>query len=213
MKHQGLAPGVKDGKEAEFCAQMLWISRYCQQRLAGAAEQQIVNQPRVLESKVGKRIRQGEDYVVVGDREQFFLPSLEPFGLGQRLALGAVAVATRVVRGDSMPAPIALLDVTAECGRTTLNNCTQDAALLTASPVTVLLEESFDVPPNHIGDFKGWPGHCAASAIDRWKQVERADGSPNRCLRDVGIDCCGLQAVVTQQKLYRSDVGASFEQV
>lgn len=39
------------------------------------AEEQVVNHPRVLKRKLGKRIGEGEDNVVVGEWEQFSLPS------------------------------------------------------------------------------------------------------------------------------------------
>jgi hypothetical protein len=56
-----------------------------------------------------------------------------------------------------MPAPIALLDVTAEHRCTTLLNRSHRPALLAGGPMSVLLQESFAVPPDHIGDFERWP--------------------------------------------------------
>jgi hypothetical protein len=56
-----------------------------------------------------------------------------------------------------MGAAIALVNVTAERRSSTLDDGTHRSALLAGGPVTKLLEESFAVPPDHIGDFKPWP--------------------------------------------------------
>jgi hypothetical protein len=54
----------------------------------------------------------------VGHVEQFRLPVLDPLRAGETLALGAVAITTRVVGDTVMAAIAAPLDVTAErrCG-------------------------------------------------------------------------------------------------
>jgi hypothetical protein len=70
--------------------------------------------------------------MVVSHWQQFRLPSLEPLGFGQTLALGTVAVAARVINGDLMSAVITLVEVPAERGCSTLLDCTQHSTLLSA---------------------------------------------------------------------------------
>jgi hypothetical protein len=83
MEHQGLTPGVEHGEESDLSAEMLRIGGDSEKRFRDCAEQQVVNHPPVLKRQVCKRVRQGEDYVVVGHRQQFFLPGLQPFVFGQ----------------------------------------------------------------------------------------------------------------------------------
>ena len=59
-------------------------------------------------------MRKREDDVEVGDRQQLRLPFGEPLGAGRGLALGAIAIATRVEYFDAMPAPVALIEMTTE---------------------------------------------------------------------------------------------------
>jgi hypothetical protein len=46
--------------------------------------------------------------------QQFSLPVFEPLRVGERLALGTMAIATRVVGDPLMSARVALLDMTAD---------------------------------------------------------------------------------------------------
>ena len=74
---------------------MLGVGGDAQHRLRDCAEEQVVDHSRILESKLRERIWQGEDYVVVGNRQQLLLSRFEPLGFCQRLALGTVTVPTR----------------------------------------------------------------------------------------------------------------------
>lgn len=72
---------------------------------------------------------QGEDDVEVLDREQVGPPGLEPVDLNERMALGAVPIATRVVDRTSMSAAITGFEVTTQGGRSTLAQVSDDPAL------------------------------------------------------------------------------------
>ena len=82
-----------------------------------ASEQQIVDQRLVLIGDRGDLGRQGEDQVEVADREQIGLARGKPVLRRCALALGAMAVATRVVGNPAVAAIFAALDVPAEGGR------------------------------------------------------------------------------------------------
>jgi hypothetical protein len=43
---------------------------------------------------LGKLVRQGEDNMDIGDRQEFILASCDPFITGSALALGAMPIAT-----------------------------------------------------------------------------------------------------------------------
>jgi len=156
MEHQGLSPGVKQGEEANPCAKVLGIGSDAQEGLGDGAEQQIVNHPRISQRQHSKRIRQGEHDVIVSDREQLLLTSFKPPGFSQRLALGTVSVATRVVDRHPISAARALVEMTAKRRCSTLHDRAHHPALLSSDEASVLLEESFPVPTDDIGDFKRW---------------------------------------------------------
>ena len=73
---QRLSPGVQDGNEADFGADALGAERH--ERLGRRAHQETVDRLLVLESDFGRRWRQGEDDVEVGNRQQLSLTSGEP---------------------------------------------------------------------------------------------------------------------------------------
>ena len=62
-----------------------------------SAQQQIIQHCRVGQGEVRDGGRQGEDHVMVFDRQEVLGLLVEPAGTGQGLALGAVAVAAGVV--------------------------------------------------------------------------------------------------------------------
>ena len=101
MVGQRRAPGVQHGGEADARAQMLRVGGDRDQRLGGGPEQEVVDGCLVLERDGADRRRQGEDDVVVGNRQQFGLAVFEPLPRRRGLALGAVAVAAGVVGGSS----------------------------------------------------------------------------------------------------------------
>ena len=90
---QRRAPGVQHGGEADARAQMLRVGGDRGQRLGGGPEQEVVDGGLVLERDRADRRRQGEDDVVVGNRQQLRLAVFEPLPRRGRLALRAMAIA------------------------------------------------------------------------------------------------------------------------
>ena len=99
MVGQRRAPGVQHGGEADARAQMLRIGGDGGQRLGGGPEQQVVDGCLVLEGDGADRGRQGEDDVVVGNRQQLRLAVFEPLPRGGRLTLRAMPIPAGVI-GD-----------------------------------------------------------------------------------------------------------------
>ena len=93
MVGQRRAPGVQYGGQADARAQMLRVGGDRGQRLRGGPEQEVVDGGLVLERDGADRRRQGEDDVVIGNRQEFGLAVFQPFPRRGRLALRAVAIA------------------------------------------------------------------------------------------------------------------------
>ena len=93
MVGQRRAPGVQYGGEADARAQMLRVGGDRGQRLRGGPEQEVVDGGLVLERDGADRGRQGEDDVIVGNRQELRLAVFEPLPRRGRLALRAVAIA------------------------------------------------------------------------------------------------------------------------
>src|SRR4051794_20925024 len=95
---------------------------------------------------------------MVFNREQFRLPLFHPLRRGGGLALGAMAVAARVVGDLPMPAPVALLDVAAQRGGPTGRDVAQGAALLRREPLAIEGGEGVTLSLEDIGHFE--PRSC-----------------------------------------------------
>ena len=108
------APGVQHGGEADARAQMLRVGGEGGQRLGGGPEQEVVDGGLVLERDGADRGRQGEDEVIIRNRQEFGLAVFEPLPRRGGLALRAVAVAAGIVGDALVRAVLAALDVAAE---------------------------------------------------------------------------------------------------
>ena len=95
--NQLLAPGVEDGEEADLGTEVFGIGGDGAECGGRGLEQQVVNHRLVLQGQAGHSLGQGEDDVKIDDRQELLLTGSDPAGLGQGLALGAVAIATGVV--------------------------------------------------------------------------------------------------------------------
>ena len=93
MVGQRRAPGVEHGGEADARAQMLRVGGDGGQRLGGGPEQEVVDGGLVLERDGADRSRQGEDDVVVGNRQELGLAVFEPLSRRRGLTLRAMPVA------------------------------------------------------------------------------------------------------------------------
>jgi hypothetical protein len=91
---------VQHGGEADARAQMLWVGGDGGERLGGGPEQEVVDGGLVVERDGADRRRQGEDDMIVGNRQQLRLAVFEPLPRGGGLALRTVAIAAGIV-GDA----------------------------------------------------------------------------------------------------------------
>lgn len=93
------APGVQHERGTDLGAEVSGIGGDGAQRVSGEVEQQPVDDPLVVPGDRADGGRQREDEVIILERQQISLARFEPAASGSALALGAMAVAARVV-GD-----------------------------------------------------------------------------------------------------------------
>ena len=96
MVNERLSPGVQHAEKADLRAQPLGIGRDFQQRRGGAAEQQVVQQPLVLQHQCGKLMRDREHDVKVADAGPVRACASPPSGRAPPSDTWAVAVAAGV---------------------------------------------------------------------------------------------------------------------
>jgi hypothetical protein len=158
-----LAPGVEDGEKADLGPEVLGVGGDLLQGLGGGAEEQAVATARGLQGdRVERRWRSGDEVEIL-DGEEFRLAGLHPFGGVVGLELGAMAVAAGVVGYLSVPAPVALLDVSAQLGGPAGGDVVRDAPLPLGEPTAVPFEEWAGLPPEDVGHFDPGPGHSRIS--------------------------------------------------
>src|SRR5712692_401795 len=104
MMLQALIPGMEHAEEADLGAKVPGIAGDLLQSCSAGVKQQVVDQPFILQCQRSQFPRQGEDDVRVAGGQQLPFPRLKPALAGVALTLGAVPVATRVVRDGTMSA-------------------------------------------------------------------------------------------------------------
>lgn len=151
MRHS-LAPGVEHGDDADLGPQE---PGFCSGRLQGLgrdAHQEAIDDGLVVEGDLGDGRRHGEDDVEVGDRQQIGDTRRDPFGPRRALALGAMAVATRVVGDAGGAAVVAGLAMTAEGGGPAGFDRTHNAPFAAAEMTGVGATIAIAVAAEDVGD-------------------------------------------------------------
>jgi hypothetical protein len=152
---------VQYGGQADARAEMLRVGGDRGQRLSGGSEQEVVDGRLVVERDGADRGRQGEDDVIVGNREELRLALFEPSPRGDGLALRAVTIPAGVVCDALVRAVLAALDVAAErCGATGLDR-RHDLQLGEAHVPGVGLSPRRPVGAKDVGDLEARPRHAA----------------------------------------------------
>ena len=127
-------------------------------------EQQPVDHGLVLVREVGDRRRQGEDHVVILDRQQVALTGLEPALRRAALALRAMPVATRVVGDLGRAAAFATQDVSPQRRAAALFNGRHDLELAQAQVSTLAEPPGGTVLAEDVGDLQGGVRHSPTEA-------------------------------------------------
>ena len=135
------------------------------QGLGGGPEQEVVDGGLVLERDRADRRRQGEDDVIIGDRQKLRLAVGEPLPRRRALALRAMAVAAGIVGDAFVRAVLAALDVSAERGGATGLDRRHDLQLAEADVAGVGLAPRRPMGAKDVGDPRTvtrGPRHAAA---------------------------------------------------
>jgi len=154
-------PGVQNGGEADARAQMLRVGGDGGQRLRGGSEQEVVDGCLVLERDGADRGRQGEDEVIVGNRQQLRLAVFEPLPRGGSLTLWAVAVAAGIVGYPFVRAVLTALDMSAERRGPAGLDRRHHLQLGEAQVTGVRLAPCCPVGAKDVGDLEVRPRHAA----------------------------------------------------
>ena len=97
MMDQILAPGMENGEETDFGAEMLGIGGNESEGFGRGMEENAVNGPLVLQSDGGNLFRHCKNDMEVRSIEKLGLAVLNPLCASEGLALGAVPIAATVV--------------------------------------------------------------------------------------------------------------------
>src|SRR6266852_2454167 len=120
MMEKILPPGVQDGEESDLCPQTFGIGSDGGQGFGRGSEQNAVDEIFVLVSNGRDLFGEREDDMKIWGLQNFRFPLFDPFRSRQRLALGAMPVATAIVAGTLVRTAVAVLEMTAEgCPRHT----------------------------------------------------------------------------------------------
>src|SRR6266851_10051904 len=101
--------------------------------------------------------------------------------------------------GGTMPATGALIEMTAECGRTTPPNGQQHFDVLPTEPVAISFDESISRGADQIGHLEWWPGHLLflrRTAFER-QRIQRTRGRMQVTLGEMQIAGRLFQIVMT----------------
>src|SRR5712692_8707741 len=122
MEEEVLSPGVQHGGETDFRSQVPGGGGDLLQGPGDGSEQDIKKDGLVAESERIQFVRNGEDDVEVGNRQERGQSFFEPIVAGYVLALGTVAIAAGMVGDALVTAGVALVQVSAEGGRAALRD-------------------------------------------------------------------------------------------
>jgi hypothetical protein len=160
---------MEHAEEADLGSQVPGIAGDLQQSCSTGVKQQVVDQPFILQCEWSEFPWQSEDDVHIAGRQQLSFPRLQPAQAGVALTLGAVPVATRVVRDGSMSAVRALIAMSTQRGGATARDGQQHLFVLAGDPLATALNEGLPGAANDVGHLQRRPVHalCVGSPSPR----------------------------------------------
>jgi len=154
MKMQVLTPGVQHGNEADGGAQMAGIAGNGEQSFRSGLKQDGIDLSRVLKCQATDLLWKCEGDVEVRNGQQLRLPVGEPLGASGGLALGTVAITTRVEYLDAMSAPVALIEMTTQDRGPAVTNVSKRFPLLARKHGVPASQEILLMSAEDIGQFQ-----------------------------------------------------------
>ncbi len=156
---QVLSPGVQHAEKADFCSEVLWISRDLDECFGAGSEQQAVQSLLVLQSQRRQLMGKREDEVEVRHRKQVFGPLREPLFAGVGLALWTMPVSARVIGDGLMAASGTPVEVPSESCRAAVADGFKHFQLWPAEMVPVSFDEAVARRADDVGHLEGGPVH------------------------------------------------------
>ena len=160
MMHEILSPGMQYGKEPDFCTEVFGVGGDLHKSFRSRPKQQRIEDIFVVQEQRGQDVRDCEDQMNVGNREEFLLPGRQPLFSGIVQTLGTMPVPAAVVREcDGLAASGTLIQVPTKCCRPAAFDGSEHFQMLTCQPGPVLPDEAFACRANDIRHLDGWLGH------------------------------------------------------
>src|SRR5215472_2801788 len=151
MEPELLTPTMQHTEEADLRSE---------KGLRTGAEQKIVDDLLVLQHQWGQAAGERKDHVHVAGGEKFSSARRNPLFPSGGLTLRAVAISAAIKRnGGTMPTTGALIDMAAQCGRTTPRNGQQHFDVAPTNPQAVSFDEGSSRCTDEIGHLEWWPIH------------------------------------------------------
>ena len=154
MEMQVLTPGVQHGKEADGGTKMFGIGGDGEQSFGSGLEKDGINPSWILKRQAADLLGESEHDVEVRNGQQLRLPIGEPLSAGRGLALGTVAIATRVEYFDLMSAPVALIEMTTQDRGPAVANVSERFPLLARQHGVPARQEIVLMSAEDIGQFQ-----------------------------------------------------------
>ena len=151
MMLQALVPGMEHAEEADLGAEVPGIASDLEQGRGAGVEQQVINQPLVLQGKRGQFAREGEDDMHVAGGEQLALAGFEPAHTGVALASWAMPITARIVGDGGMSAAGALIAMSAQRSGAATGDGQQHLLMLPVNPPATALYEVVTSTVNDVG--------------------------------------------------------------
>ena len=166
---------MQDGGDAELGGrpEPLRIAPEGQERCGGALEQQVEDEGAVAAGELAQIARQREHDVEVLDGEDAVEPLLHPARTAQRLALGAMTVAARIVGRPLEAARGADVQVAAEHGGATGHHIARDAVFHGSE--RMLVPEGREVAAKDLGHLEPRLGMYDGRRARRTSGVQRRE--------------------------------------
>jgi hypothetical protein len=168
MSQQILAPGMQHGEESDLSPQVFGIGGNLQKGLRTGAEQEVIEDLLVLQRQLTELMRQGEDNMDIGDRQEFVLASGDPLIPSSALALGAVPIAATIKGDGAIATARTLVAMAAERRGTATCDGPEHFSVGPMNPATVVLDEAIALSANDIGHLEEWPAHFFLSLPERF---------------------------------------------
>jgi hypothetical protein len=176
---------VEDAQDTDLRAQMTRVGGHLSEGGRTRLKEPGVQPRGVAIRERQQRVRQPKDDMHIGHVEELPLSGGEPSVTGLRLTLRTVPIATRVIGDGPMAAGVALVDMTAERGGSTLGQRAEDGPLLHAEP-RMLVEEVLTLRVEDIGHLHRRSAHDCGGFRSRRDRGTTGGGVTCNCSRGMG---------------------------